>query len=263
MRLRRRVVQDKVKKFIIIPCILSIVGHSLFFGILKSEIKHELPRRNSQLYFISGEQFDYIASVPKKIGDILLYPLPKSFSSKNAVWGDKLAIVKDIDIAKIDIETKEDMEFISDSKGYNFQEIQIPLDYLEEKRRDFLPIFSNIFSTGLLSEGEQRDSEYTINLDNNIKMSYFVRGPALNRSLALDNIPHIEFNADKNDVRVKLRFWISSDGRVNQVVVEESSSFPLIDSEIINLVKTWHFSPMYDPAAPKYEWGVAHIRLQR
>lgn len=252
-----------MKRYIIITFILSIVGHSLFFGMLKPEIKHKLPSQNLRLCFISGEQFNYIAGMPKKIGDILLYPLPKSFSSTNAVWGDNLAIVKEQDIAKTDIETKEDVEFISDTKGYNFQEIQIPSDYFLESKQDFLPIFSDIFSTGLLLEGEKKDSEYTINLNNNIKMSYFVKGPALNRSLILDSIPRIEFNADKNDVKAKLRFWISNDGRVNQVIIEESSSFPLIDSEMIKLVKTWHFSPIYDSSAAKYEWGIAHIRLQR
>lgn len=252
-----------MKKYIIIPCILSILGHSVFFGVFKADIKHKLPFQNPQLYFITKEQYDYIASVPKKVGDILLSPLPKSFSFRNVIWGDTLEIIKDTDIAKICTETREDIEFLSDSKGYNFQEIQIPLGYLPELNLDFLPIYSDIFFTGLLPEREPKDGEYTVKLNNDIKMSCYVQGPISSRGLILDNIPSVRFNIDKDDVKVKLRFWVTKDGRINQVIVEESSSFPLIDSEIINLFKTWLFRPVYDSSTPNYEWGIVNIRMRR
>ena len=36
-----------------------------------------------------------------------------------------------------------------------------------------------------------------------------------------------------------------------------------VDSEIVKMVKSWHFSPLYDINAPNYEWGIVSIKIQK
>lgn len=253
-----------MRKYIIIPCILSIFGHGLFFTVFKTDIKSKLHCPGTQLYLITEEQFDYLASA-KRTKDIMISPYPVSLSCKNTIWKDSLDIVRDIDIMNLDIEAKDDSELLDDSKKYNFQEI--PSGYYADLSRDlsedFVPVFSDLFHSGLLPEKIRQNGENILKLNNDINMRYYIQGPVQPRGLVIKDISVAQFNMDKSDIKAKFRLWITKDGRVNQVIVEESSSFPLVDSEIVNLIKTWCFNPVYDPKASDYEWGVVRIRMQR
>lgn len=256
-----------MKKYIIVPFVLSIIGHSLFFGVFKTDIKSKLSRSNSQLFLISKEQFDYIRGVAGMAKVNIISPFPNSLSMKNNIWKDALDIVRDGEIMNLDVLVQKDDELLEDSKSYNFKEIAIPLGYHSDitwgVHEESIPVFGDLLGLGLIPKMESQDSGYTIKLSNDLNMRYYIQGPILSRRLISSDTQGLNFNIDKHSIKAKLRFWITKDGSVNQVIVEESSSFPLVDSEIVNLIKKWRFSPVYAPSSPLYEWGVIIVRLQR
>lgn len=261
-----------MKRFIIIPLFISIISHSIFFSIFKTDIKSKISYSNPQLYLITNEQFDYLNSIIAKPKDIIVSPLFKSLSNKNAIWNDTLGIIKDLDIMELGIETKEDIQILDDYKGYDFQEIQIPLVYYESALEEVIPIFSDIFYSRILAGKIKLENEQTLKLNDNIKIIYYIQGPIVSRrltqpmrgetGLTSGNIPKINYNIINYNIRARFRFWVTKDGIVNQVITEESSSFPLLDGEFINLIKTLRFSHVGESAAPNYEWGVVRVRLQ-
>lgn len=237
-----------VKRFIIISFILSITGHGLFFCVFRVDAKPGVSNQNIELHLITVEQLDYLRS-----RDVIVSRLPDSLSNKNPLWKDMLDIVG----ARPDIETGEEIELLEDSKSYNFQEIQIPSMWNKDLNKDIIPLYGNLFYLDLFQEGINQGGEYSLDLKNNIKMSYYLQGPVSSRRLVIEGEPDI----DRAEVRARFRFWVTKDGRVNQVIIEEGSSFPLIDTEIINFIKTWRFSPVFDTRGPNYEWGVVRVRL--
>lgn len=250
-----------MKKYLFSILILSIIGHGLFFGVFKADIKDQLSKSKPQLYLISNEQFNYIKSITGGVKDIIMSPFPESLFSKNNMWGDTINIVEDVNIMGLDIETRGDTELLSEEKGYDFEEIYIPsgsFEYIPEK---IIPMFGDIFYAKGLAEKIHNVGEHNIGLNNNISLVYYIQGPCFSRELNLENMRNVRFNIDKTGINIKLRFWVTKDGRINQVIIEEGSSFPLIDSEIVNLVKSWHFNPLYGKGSPNYEWGILHIRL--
>lgn len=235
-------------KYIIIPCVLSIVGHGLFFNIFKVDAKPKSIYQHTGLYLMTKEQMDYLRS-----RDVIVSQLPNSLADKSPVWKDVLDIIG----ARPDIEAGEEMELLEDSKSYNFQEIQIPSGWNKDLNKDIFPLYGNLFYLDLFQEGINQGGEYLLDLKNNIKMSYYLQGPASSRHLMIEGEPDI----DRAEVKARFRFWVTKDGRVNQVIIEEGSSFPLVDTEIINFIKTWRFSPVFNTAGPNYEWGVVRVRL--
>lgn len=261
-----------MRNFIVTSLFISIIGHSIFFSIFKTDIRSKLSYSNPQLYLITSEQFDYLNSIIIKSRDIIMSPLFKSLSNKNPIWNDTLGIIKDIDIMGLDVEIKEDTQLLDDSKGYNFQEIHIPLSYYEPVKEELIPIFSNLFSPGILAGKVKIESEQVLKLSNGRKIIYYIQGPIVSRRLTQSmceetgltsgNTQKISFNIINYNVKAMFRFWVTKDGTVNQVIIEKSSSFPLLDIGLIDLIKTLRFSPVSDLSTPSYEWGVVCVGLQ-
>lgn len=252
--------------YLILSLLFSLIGHSIFFGIFKTDIKKKPSSFNPQIYLITYEQFDYLRTIELVHKDIIVSKLPNALLDKNSIWKDELDLIGYIDSKKLGIEIIEDSELMDDDKKYNFQEIQFPLiyyEYIPDPVYGIVPMFSNIFYSSLYREKMQYLGENIIRLDNDIKMIYYIQGPISYRILIPSNISKAKINIDKDEIAAKFRFWVTKDGRINQVVIEESSSYPLIDTEIVNLIKNWHFSPLNNPANPNYEWGIVSVRLQR
>ena len=49
---------------------------------------------------------------------------------------------------------------------------------------------------------------------------------------------------------------------MNQVIIEEGSGLPGVDSQIVRGVKKWRFRPAWQKDSPDYQWGVAKVRIQ-
>lgn len=237
-----------MRRYIIIPCVLSIIGHGLFFSIFKVDARSASAYQNTLIYLVTEEQLDYIRSK-----DVIVSPLSKSLFNKNPLWKDILDIVE----VKSDTAVTEDIELLEDFKSYNFQEIQIPLGGYKDLNRDIIPMYSNLFYPELLQERISQGGELILDLKSNIKMGYYLQGPISLRRLTIEGVPDV----DKTGIRAGFRFWVTKDGRVNQVIVEEGSTFPLVDSELVNFIKTWRFNPIFDLAAHNYEWGIVRVRL--
>lgn len=241
-----------MKKYIIIPCILTIIGHSLFFSIFKVDVVSNANSQNTQLYLISKEQYDYLKTIITRPSDVVAGSLPRSLSNKNPLWKDVLDVVE----VSLDSATVEEIELLEDSKSYNFQEIQIPLFWYKDLSRDIVPKYYDLFYLDLMQKRISQGGEFILDLKNKIKMGYYLQGPVSSRHLKIDDVPNI----DKTEIKAKFRLWVTNDGRVNQVLIEEGSSFPLVDTEIIDFIKTWRFSPVFDSAG-NYEWGIVRVRF--
>lgn len=250
-----------MKKYIVIPSILSIAGHFLFFSILNTEIRGNKPSKNTIVYIITKEQFLYISRKDKS--EITLSPLWKRMSYKNDIWGEQINIIKDTDIQRIDIADSD--EFLGESKSYNFQEIQ-PRKYFygdtnQNLSWDAVLHMSDLYPEIQFDTGGRKIAENILDLGSNTKMLYYIQGPASNRQLLLTETSFINLEIYK--IKAKFRFWVTKDGRVNQVIVEEGSAFSAALSKIVNLIKSWHFGPSRSRTAKDYDWGIVTIRIQK
>lgn len=252
-----------MKRYIIIPFILSIIGHGLFFSVFRTGIKPERAKTNLQLFLITKEQFDYISGITKAREDITISLFPRSLSIKNNIWKDILEMIKDDEIMNLDIIAQDEAELFEDFKSYNFREIPILLDHYSDITCGSLEGPEPIFTDLLIPNISSQISGYTTRLRNNLYMRYYIQGPILSRGLIFSDIEDLNINIDKPIVYAKLRVWITRDGSISQVIVEESSSFPIVDFELVDVIKKWRFSPVYNPSTPNYEWGVIVVRLQR
>lgn len=248
-----------VRRYIIIPCVLSIIWHGLFFSILKGDISFRNPTQDARLYLITKEQFDYIHVISEKEKSFVVSPLSKSLSNKNSIWKETLDIVDISRIIGLDVALDEE-GLLEETKSSNFLEISSPLVWYKDFNSDITPMYGDLFYPGLLlQEKIDRGNEFVLNLKNNIKMDYYIQGPISFRELTIEGMPAL----DKADIKAIFRFWVTKDGRVNQVIIEEGSSFPTVDSEMVNFIKTWRFNPVFDSAASNYEWGVVRVRFFR
>lgn len=233
-----------MKRYIIIPFILSILWHGLFFGLFRPDVKAGVTYPDTQLFLITREQFDYL----RKGRDIILPLLPKSLSMKNPLWKDTL------ELSVLRPDAGEDGELLEEYKDFNFQRIQISPVWYSDFSMDITPVYGDLFFYAFTQEKLSDGSEYIVKLKNNKHIGYFIKGPAADRRLFMENTA---LDIGKNGIKARFRFWVTRDGRVNQVIVEEGSSFPLIDSDVVNFIKTWRFNQ----AASDYEWGVVRIRI--
>lgn len=247
-----------MKRYIVIPCFLSIIWHGLFFGIFKGDIKSGSSTQDARLYLITKEQFNYLNTIAIRARDFAVSPLSESLSSKNLLWKEELDVIDISRITGLDVPLDEE-GLLEETKSCNFLEIPIPLVWYKDSNRDITPLYGNLFYLGLLQEKISRGGEFILDLKNKIKMGYYLQGPVSSRQVTIEGVPII----DMAEIKASFRFWVTKDGRVNQVIIEEGSSFPLVDSGMVSFIKTWRFSPVFDPASPNYEWGIVRVRLFR
>lgn len=251
-------ISNGVRRYIIIPCVLSIIGHGLFFSIFKGDIISRGSPRDAGLYLITREQFNYLNTIAIRERDFAVFPLSKSLSSKNSMWKEALDIIDISRIKGLDVPLDEE-GLLEETKSCNFLEIPISLVWHQDANRDITPMYGDLFYLGLLQEKISQGGEFILDLKNKIKMGYYLQGPVSSRQVTIESVPII----DKAEIKASFRFWVTKDGRVNQVIIEEGSSFPLVDSDMVSFIKTWRFSPVFDPASSNYEWGIVRIRLFR
>lgn len=251
-------------KYPLVILVLSIIGHGIFFGVFKSDVKQVRTNALLGMHVITKEQFDYFKTVSLRIKDVLVPAFPKILSAKYPSWSDSLSIIGEDVVAKMDVDVQEGGDVPEDSKSYSFQDMQASIPYYEYSPLDYFQTINEALQAELFQGTMHRASENILMLNNGaIKMSYYVQGPISERNLNENIIPIRVSNIDKTGIKVKFRMWVTRDGRVNQVMIEEGSSFSLIDSEIVRMLKTWHFSPAYTPNASGYDWGIITVRLQK
>lgn len=252
-----------MKKIIIVTLLFSVLGHLFFFGILDADIKlcHQMPAAG--LSIISIEQFNYIKSIGVRTENILLSEFPKSLFAKNSIWEDSLNIIDShVLISNIDLSNESTGE--TEIKPYDFGGIYISELRIDHSPFEYLPRFGDVFLMDLpIGEGSAVCENTIILNEGKIKLTYFIQGPAASRILILDNSSQKRIRINNRGITSKFRFWTSKDGRINQVIVEEGTSFSMIDSEIMKLIKTWRFNPVYIQSYPDYEWGVITVKVEK
>jgi len=256
------IVQKYGKKFLFAG-LVSIVLHMVFFSAIKPENIKERIHLVSGLNIISFEQFEYFKNIGTKVKNIVPFILPKSILDKQPIWKDTLRSMDDSAVVKTDVSVEDRNWIPEESKIYNFREMQIPVVHDKYAIQDYFPSMDYLAYTGTFEDFKQKISENIITLDNGIKIKYYLQGTVIFRNLSLGNEKRIKLLIDKPELGIKLRLWVTKDGRINQVIIEEGTSFSLIDSEIVKMVKSWHFSPLYDINAPNYEWGIVSIKIQK
>ncbi|MBO9540646.1 TonB family protein [bacterium] len=61
---------------------------------------------------------------------------------------------------------------------------------------------------------------------------------------------------------VRLRVWVSAEGRVSRVEVVRLSGTPEMDRRAVDALKRWRFAPLPDGAAPVTQWGEITLRFR-
>lgn len=241
-----------MKRYLIIPAIISILGHGIFFGIFKWTLPVPPAFAIPRLYIISSGQIKH-----EMTRDIGLTPLTFRLSGKNPIWADTLHLAKEID--EIYHEIPEESMLIPLEKIHTLQRLPFSREREEMPHEEVLPRFSDLFYDKIPSEIVRGQIEQVVSLGNDIQLSYYIQGPISGRDLQAVNFPR---TVEKVPVELKLRFWVAKNGSVNQVIIEEWSGFPVIDKKMIDVIKQWRFNPIYTPKAPKYQWGIVKIRVQ-
>jgi hypothetical protein len=250
-------------KKVLFAVVLSTLLHMTFFSTFTANKEKDKPHFIPGINIISIEQFEYLKNISKKTKDIISFILPKSITEKQPIWNDTIKTLDDSVITKTDISVEDKNWIPEESKIYNFREMQIPLFYNEYTIQDYFPSMDYLAQTETFEDFKQKINENIITLDNGIKIKYYIQGSVSLRSLSLSKGKRIKILIDKPEVDAKLRLWVTKDGRINQIIIEEGTSFSLVDAEIVKMVKSWHFSPLYDINAPNYEWGIISIKIQK
>lgn len=241
-----------MRKYFILAFVISILGHGIFFGIFKGTLPVQAVSSIPKLYIIPSGQIRH-----EMTRNIALTPLFSRLSEKNPIWADTIHLSKSIDEVYCGI--LEEPLSLPLKKTHMLQKLPSSVEWNVLSNEKILPRFSDMFYYKLPSEIVSTHGEQVINLSNDIQLSYYIRGPISGRNLQITNL---SLEVDRMPVELKLRFWVARNGRVNQVIIEEGSGFPIIDKKIVDAIKHWRFRPVYVPSAPKYQWGIIKIRIQ-
>lgn len=253
-----------MKKYIVLPFAVSIIYHFIFFGIFNIEDRAIVAQRTAGLHIMTAEQFDYLKSSKAILKGSEIIVMPKTLCNVNPLWADTLRIVSDTAIIKFNFELEEDIAQAEENKESAFQDVRIPVLYYDYIPEEVMPIFNDIFRTEMFLETLGSASENVILLnDGKFKMGYYIQGPVSYRNLDIANTQDAVFNINRYDAKMKFRLWVTRDGRINQVLIEEGSSYPMIDLEVVKMIKSWHFNPVFEPTASNYDWGVVNVRLMK
>jgi hypothetical protein len=251
-----------IQKYVIFAVAVSFVLHGLFFSVFNVKTKNDQNLFNLGLSIISIEQLEYLKSTGRKLKNTIMAIFPKSVAAKQPLWADAIDIIGEDIVTKIDVNIDDNLFLQEDSKIYNFRDIQIPLAQKEYILQDYYPSmdYAGQHETLSTSKGEE---DSIIVLGNGLKIRYYVQGPVSIRDLYTYGPLKEKTFIDKHGLCAKLRLWVTKDGRINQVIIEEGTSFSLIDLEIVKMIKSWHFTPSYSIDTSNYDWGVIVIRIQR
>ncbi len=88
-----------------------------------------------------------------------------------------------------------------------------------------------------------------------------VSGPVSRRNILRKIKPDYPAWAEEAGVEgeVKLRFWVSPEGRVTEVELERTSGYPDFDSRAMEALKKYIFSPLSADEERKDQWGTITI----
>lgn len=87
-----------------------------------------------------------------------------------------------------------------------------------------------------------------------------IGGPAATRGILYFEYPTYPEWAEKKGIesRVKLKFWVSPDGYVDEVIVEQRGYLQL-DNLAVQALKKWRFEPLSGSARQARQWGTIEI----
>lgn len=242
-------------KFIVIPIVLSLLGHGVFFSVFRGTSIYEKIMTIPKLYLISSGQIEH-----EMTSNIILTPLDPTLMQKNSIWADKLYMTQDLpyDFVRGQSGLEESVSVII-KKVDTLRKLPV-LERAEHiPSEKALPRFSDLFYHKLPDRIIKVHGERIIKLGEDKQLAYYIQGPVSDRNL---RIPNFSLEVENIPVELKFRVWVSKNGRVNQVIVEEGSGFPVMDRRLVDTIKEWRFQPVYDPSAPKYQWGIIKIRIQ-
>lgn len=243
---------NKLRKYIVLPFVLSILGHSVFFSIFKGTVPNKEITSIPKLYIIPSGQVEH-----EMARDIALTPLTSRLSGKNPIWANTLSLSKGL--SKTHYEISEEPMPLPLDKIHTLRGLPVSIEWRALPKEKVLPRFSELFYYRLPAEVVSPQGEKTIELSDNIQLNYYIQGPISGRGIHAFNLP---LEIERVPVELKLRFWVAKNGRVNQVIIEEGSGFPIIDKSMIEAIKGWRFRPIYVPSAPRYQWGIIRVRIQ-
>lgn len=243
-----------MKRYILLPFIISILGHGIFFGIFRSTVPVQTVVSSPKFYIISSGQVKHEMS-----RNITLTPLAGRLSGKSPIWASKLNLSKGIDPISLHRSGAEEPMQLTLEKTHTLGGLAVPIEWKILPKQKVLPRFSDLFQYKLPSKIVNIQGEKVVILSNNIQLSYYIQGPISGREIQISNLPS---EVERAPAELKLRFWVSTNGRVNQVIIEEGSGFRIIDKKMVDTIKEWRFRPIYVPSAPRYQWGIIKIRIQ-
>lgn len=243
----------------ILLLLFSVAVHIAYFSLFNAKIPKIKKSHMLGFNLINLDQFNYLSAASKKLKEAMSFIMPKSIIDKQSLWSDILQVSDDTPLGRqhfVSIDTDEVQG--QQNKLWGFD---LPQLYIEQQPYDVMPEFIstqpelifNKVSTG-------HENVFSIN-EGKDKISYYIQGPVSSRMLNTDMGLENKYEINKSGAIAKFRIWVTRDGRVNQVIVEESSSFSAMDAELIRMLKSWYFNPSYETGGDNYEWGIVTLKV--
>ena len=88
-----------------------------------------------------------------------------------------------------------------------------------------------------------------------------IQGPASKREVLFKKYPDYPLWAQRYglEFEVRLKFWLTSGGDVDWVVIEASSGYPEVDAEVMRAMKRWRFNPV---DGNERQWGTILFKFR-
>ena len=206
-----------------------------------------------KIFILSKKQID--RSIMNRID---LSFLEDALSYRNKFWKEKIHLAKKLE--KVKYEMPDETIDITVEKTKKIKKLPVSFEIKDIPEKSLSPRFGEMFYYKLPGEKKIYKEEQTAGKEGNEKLSYKIFGPISNREIQNEIV--LISSEEVSAFELKLRFWVEKSGWVNQVIIEEGSGFPIVDAEIIEVLKKWKFGPVYMISAPKYQWGVMNIRAR-
>jgi len=254
--------------------VVFIAANIILFGVFKTDTQYNGVFKNAKMYLISNEQIEYLMIKSFGLENAAIYSMSKYILDKNTLWKDMLDLRTSVESNK-ENDVYVESDFLVDNK--KTIGVSAPNMWIEReiKMPEALPEFTELYYSDAVSGIKYQSQSSAVDLSNGVKLKYYIKGQAADRVLLQGDFQGVKISQNTPFSKLKLRFWVAKDGRVNQVMIEEGSAFPAADQSIVKAVKKWRFNPIYRKASGmavtageesrtqgNYEWGILYVGIE-